>query len=620
MPLVPKRKRSSKEIRDELKKIYVEKDGRMPNLSHMQKQSSSRSTRFLLKLVLALLVISAVAWGGFLLWTQTLFENTDELHVTFEGPDTVKAGETVYYTIAYENIAGTSLEDLTLTLHLPDTFTITQTSPEPTEGERWNLADMTPQSDGKIMIGGMFRSDVKSAQTLQALITYRPSNTHANFQTLENKKVTVDSSVLEIAIEGPQKSLTGDEVTYTLTFQNTGDNTMENAAATILIPEGFEITSAEPAQEASLKGDPLSPPLWKFSTLLSEESQTITLKGQFVSTSEGTQTLTAQALFVNENDAVTIQESQDITTEVMNGALTFHLILNGTTESQTTVLGKNLRGSIDFENTGSETLEGLSFTLTFDVPNGTTPIVWDEADLGGGEKKGAIITWSEETLEELGELSGGEEGVIDFTLPLSDTMDLEIQSDVFTMTLAALVKKSGDLMEDRAIQAPPITITLLSDTLLDAQTRYYLDDETPIGTGSIPPKVGQVSSYGIVWILTNSLHPLESVVISTTLPSHVNWTDQASAEVGTLSYDPVTRVMTWSISSLPTSINQAQAWFGVGFTPTQDDVGTFLKLANPSSLTCTDSAVDLPLSASAGSLTTDLSDDPSVSTTGVVVE
>ncbi len=620
MPLVPKRKRSSKEIRDELKKIYVEKDGRMPNLSHMQKQSSSRSTRFLLKLVLFLLLISVVAWGGFLLWTQTLFENTDELQVSFEGPDTVKAGEIVYYTIAYENIARTSLENLTLTLHLPDTFIITQTSPEPTEGERWNLVDMTPQSDGKIMIGGIFRSDVESTQTLQALITYRPGNTHADFQTLENKKVAVDSSVLEIAIEGPRKALTGDEVTYTIALQNTGDTLTENVAATLLIPEGFEITSAEPAQEISPEGDPLSPPLWKFSELPSKESQTITLKGQFISTAEGTQTLTAQALFLKEDDTTTIQQSQEITTEVVNGALVFHLILNGSAESQTTTLGKNLRGSIDFENTGSETLEGLSFILTLDVPNGTTPIVWNEADLGGGEKEGAIITWSKESLEELEELSGGEKGVIDFTFPLAETMDLKNQSDVFTLTLAASVEKSGDLTENRTIQTSPITITLLSDTFLDAQTRYYLDDETPIGTGSVPPKVGQVSSYGILWILTNSLHPLENVMISTTLPSHVNWTDQASAEVGTLSYDSITRVMTWSVPSLPTSITQAQAWFGVGFTPTQDDVGTFLKLANPSSLTATDSAVDLSLSASAGSLTTDLSDDPSISTTGVVVE
>jgi len=620
MPLVPKRKRSSQEIRSELKKIYVEKDGNMPNLSRMQKQSSSRSTRFLLKLIGVLLFISVVAWGGFFLWTQTIFKNGDDLNVLIDGPDSAKAGETVYYTVVYENIARTSLENLTLTLHLPETFTITQSSPEPTQAERWDLGTMTPTSDGKIMIGGVFRSEVGSSQTLQALVTYRPGNTHADFQTLESKKVTIESSVLETTLSGPATALTGDEVTYTVTLQNTSDSPVSNVATTLLVPEGFEIASAEPVQEMDEEEKPLLPPVWKFSELAPKEPQTITIKGQYIATMEGTQTITAQALFLKEDDTTTIQQSQEVVTEVIQGALVFHFILNGSTESQTTTLGKNLRGSIDFENTSPETMEDLSFVLTVDSEKGLTPIDWTQADLGGGEKQGATITWSRDQLIELAEIEGEGKGVIDFTLPLGTEINLETQSDVFTLTLEATTKKAGETTDDRTVQTSPMTITLLSDTMLNAQTRYYLDDGTPVGTGSIPPNVGEVSSYGVLWTLTNSLHPLENITISTTLPSHVNWTDQAVANVGTITYDPVTRVMTWTIPSLPTSITQTQAWFGVGFTPTSDDVGTFLKLTNPSSLTATDTAVSTPLSTSTGSLTTDLSDDPSVTGTGVVVE
>jgi hypothetical protein len=622
MPFVSKRKRSSKEIRDELKKIYAEKDGRLPDLSHMQKQSSSRLTRFLLKTILVLLVISGIAWGGFFLWTQTWFEQAQEMELSIEGPETVTAGEPVYYTISYTNISRTSLKQVSLVLHAPETFVLTESSPQPSEKDHWDIADMTPQSDGKIIIGGIFRSEMNSSQTLQALMTYRPENTHANFQTIKNKKILVNSSVLDIAVEGPQKILTGDEATYTLTLQNTSDASMEQIGVALLAPEGFEVTDVQPTLSQELEEEIQNPiPFWELPELPSKEPVIFTVKGQFVSTSEGTQTLTAQTFFLNgDDDARDLQDAQDMTTEVINGALTFHLIMNGSAESQTTSLGKTLRGSIDFENTSSETLEGLTFSLALDVPNGTTPIVWNEADLGGGKKSGAIITWSEDEVEELKKLTGSAEGVIDFSLPLSDTMDLATQSDTFTFTLSAQVEKSGDLLEDRVIQTSPITITLLSDTTLTAQTRYYLDDETPVGTGSIPPKTGEVSSLGILWTLTNSLHPLEKVKISTTLPSHVNWTDQGMAEVGTLSYDPVTRIMTWDIPSLPTSITQAQAWFGIGFMPTQEDVGTFLKLINPSSLTATDATMDKTLSASSGSLTTDLSDDPFISATGVVVE
>ena len=609
-----KKKRSSKEIREQLEKIYAQKDGKIPDLTHLDKRQSSKMTNVLLKVIAVLIVLSAAAWIGFFLWTQALFQEGDDLSILIEGPQEVVAGEEVYYTIRYENLKRVDLEQMTLALNLPETFSLTSASPEFEKEFAWNIDTLSSQSDGAIIIGGTFRSEVGTQETLQALFTYRPSNTHSNFQAIETIKVNVEESMLEIALTGPETALSGDEVSYVINVQNTSSEESILAGIQAILPETFQISSTDPelASEDEV--------LWSFDTIASDELVVITINGQYTAEAEGTETIEAKALFLQENDKHTTQAQSDVETEVLAGTLAFHFIMNGSAEGQVVDLGESMRISIDYENTGPETINDLVFTLEIETKDDLySPVDWTNARIGEASRSGRVLTWDGDAVDDFSSLASGESGVLDLTLPLYTYLDPD-EADQFIMYLNVKIGEAGSLSSGRSIDASPISIAINSDLELSATTHYYDDDGTVVGSGALPLEADEQTTFMIFWDLTNSLHDLEDVTVSTILPSHVIWEEDTQADIGTLSYNTVTRMVTWSIDSLPSSITQAEASFELGVSPTTSDVGSFVKLTNEMSLSATDMRTESSITSTSTFLSTDLSSDDFAEESGVVVE
>ncbi|HBK34677.1 hypothetical protein A2239_00720 [Candidatus Uhrbacteria bacterium RIFOXYA2_FULL_40_9] len=605
-----KQKRSSKEIRQQLKTIYAQQDGKIPDLTHLEKRSSSHLTSLLLKIIAVLCVLSAAAWIGFFLWTQAIFQEGDDLSITIEGPGEVIAGEKVYYTIRYENLQRVDLEQMTLVVNLPDTFVLLEASPEYQKEYSWDIGTLPKESDGSLVIGGLFRSEVGTTETLQVLITYRPSNTHSNFQKIQTQYVTVPESILNIALTGPENALSGDSISYVIDVQNTSAQKAEKVGIQLLVPDSFQVTSTEPTLKEDADGI-----FWREEELDGQELSSFTIHGQYTTEAEDSQKITAQTVFLDENDEQTIQAQSEMETEVLAGTLAFHIIINGSTQAQVVDLGETLRISIDYENTGPEALEDLQFSLEIETEDTLySPIDWTNARIENASRSGRVLTWDKTSVEDFVSLEPGKSGVLDLTLPLYTVLDPD-EADQFSLHLRV---DMGEL--DRTIEASPIPFQISSDLELSSQTRYYSESGSPIGSGSLPLSVDQTTKLVLFWNLTNALHDVKTITVSTTLPSTVNWEEHTQADIGTLTYNPVTRMVTWSIDSLPKTIPEASAFFEVGVTPSLTDVGNFIKLTNQTFLSATDTMTQSALTQTINFQSSDLSDDPFSEESGVVVE
>ena len=97
-------------VEEGLLHIYAAPDGEMPDLTKMDIRPRSALRRFLLWTIGLLLIISAVAWGGFFLWTQGVFTSHDTLAASITGPTAWEVGEEATYVITYENPGQTPLE------------------------------------------------------------------------------------------------------------------------------------------------------------------------------------------------------------------------------------------------------------------------------------------------------------------------------------------------------------------------------------------------------------------------------------------------------------------------------------------------------------------------------
>jgi hypothetical protein len=605
-----KKRRSAREIKQELRAIYAGRDGKLPDLTRLSQKKRSPMTAFLMKTIGILFLLSILAWSGFFLFTRGLFDNDETFAVTIETSDTIRVGEETALTIRYENTGDVPISALELKLNLPNSFHPISFLPEPEKELEWNIGSLTSRSDGAITINGIFLSEVPSIQRIQALFTYKPANFSSDFQVIESKSIEMKESTIKLTMTGPEKALAGDPVEYTLNIAHTGKKPVFNLRALLNLPANFVIASASPA--LNVEG-----PFWEIASLEPGKLMEIIVEGSFTSTAFGEIPMMARVGFMDEENFFE-QAKAEMKTDVLGGAVSFHLIFDGSDKDQTVPTGKTLRGSIDFKNPGTEPAEGIGFTLTFSADK-KLPIDWDKADLSDGKRTGNVIRWSKTERPELSKLDPGAEGIIDFTLPLVGTIGSG-ESDALTAALSMDVARVGSITNTRTIDATPIRLFINSNIALSAQARYFAEDGTPFGSGNLPPRVESTTSYRILWDISNSLHALGSVEVSTVLPQDVVWKDVTGKEIGTISYNPTTRQVRWQTSKLPSEIKNAEAWFDVSITPKKTDVGKFMKLTNQTALEAVDLVTKAEVNSTLPVLTTELSNDELASGKGVVEE
>lgn len=615
----PTRREREEALEEGLQAIYgapTEQDAQ--DLAILDRETGNPITRWLLRILLVLCATSALAWGGFFLWNRFAIESAQPLVTSIEGPERVRAGELAVYTIRYKNEQQVPLAALSLHISLPPGFSLDEAIPQPTDadGLSWTLGSLTPGSDGSVELHGRFRSAVPSSETIQARFDYRPANFSSEFQDIATTSVSVDRSPIDIGVTGPDKALPGDEVSYTIELLNTSSQTQQRLELSATLPVAFDVTRTEPPT-----ADP-EQVRWIFDEIATGETKAVTVFGRYTGSGEGTQGFSATVAYQAATGGVRLPLAQAGTeTDLLGGELDVHLVVNGSTQDRDVRLGDKLTVSFDYNNSGREVIDGVYFTLETTGVNGkAAPIEWAGVKgLPAGMTPGPIMNFDEHGIPDITTLVPGASGVVDLTIPLLARIDPTSMADELTLTLTAHISRVGSVESPRAIPLSGIRVTVGSDLRATAQARYYDDEGQPLGSGPLPPQVGETTKYRIVWHAENTLHPLRGFRMTANLPPDVAWTNQTQSD-GTIRFDETTRMVIWDLPEWTANRTVANASFEVAIVPKASDVGGFFKLTNATSVEATDATHDSRISQSIDSLTSELPDDATAKDVGIVTE
>lgn len=592
---LPKQKTPLRDVRKDLRAIYERADGSIPDMSRLSARKKSGLHKFLVRGILLLLVLSAVAWSGFFFFSHGFIQKQDQLSVKIDGPKEVKAGDTVTYVIRYENTGDVPMATLELAASFPPDFHLTSSTPEANDKNVWTIGSLTPKSDGAITVNGTFLAEVPSTEKLQALFTYKPANFNSSFQTIQTLDVNVNDSVLQMTLNGPDQVLPGDEVQYITTVGHTQKDPVKDLRVIPVIPQNFTVSGTDPAFENGQH-------YWNLASLDPNKPKAFSLKGSYTASASGDQTVGANVGFVSDNTYLKQKESS-VVTKMQGGSIAFHLIVNGSSTDQTIDSGKSLHGSIDYTNQAQKSAQDVSFTLALDGV-GTLPIDWAHADLKSGKRSGNQIVWDKASLDKLKLVKPNDSGILDFTLPLLTGTNV---ADHFTMSLTARIGSLGETGGVKSISATPILISINSQVGFRSEARYFTTEGTPVGSGPLPPTVGKTTTYRVYFNITNTLHDLSDVKVTTNIPANVMWTNKSLTDIGTIAYKNDS--ITWTIPKLPKSISQAGAWFDVWIKPTDADIGTAMPLTSSTNFTAKDTSTSQTITKTSDALTTNLSTD-----------
>lgn len=218
-----------------------------------------------------------------------------------------------------------------------------------------------------------------------------------------------------------------------------------------------------------------------------------------------------------------------------------------------------------------------------------------------------------------------DEGTIDFSLKVKEATSVNLNKDRLQIIsqVTAKLAKIGDLAaEDLEITSDKITNNINTDIELKVEGRYFDDDNIAVGTGPLPPVVGQKTSFRIYWYLANSLHEVSDVKITTKLPVGVEWLNKYLVKAGEISYSTKDNEVAWTIKRIPPNkgFTDLNVWFDVGVTPVKQQVRKLLILTDQTSLDATDKVTNSTITKTGKAITSNLEDDPIGGGRGLVID
>jgi uncharacterized repeat protein (TIGR01451 family) len=584
-------------IEDGLKAIYGEEE---VDFSTMER-APSQLTSILLTVIITLIVLAIGAGIAYFVYQKFFDIRQDEfLTLDIYAPETAISGELATIEINYKNSADVALTELEVDARLPRGFEIIAMTPMPDDINElvWLAGTLNGNSDATITIEGLWVAEAPSESPIQALATYRPGNFNSSFTEIETIYVDTLKSTLEMTFDGPTETYPGEEQEYTIHVKNDGTQDMNNILVDVELPDGFYLTSSNPPIDSG------SSPEWRVQTLTPGAEQEIIVLGSFASDVDGFSYFNTSANL--ERDPVNLEQiSIESFVDVLQNDIQLQLVAGGQTGDVSASLNEDLRFTISLENLGEVSMEDIDLLLDFQSQN-PAPIVWSDATLDGGIIHSDGIHLSQDFL------GPGEQILFNLTFPI----DAEIaagETDFFE------VVASADL-GDRNIKSSPISISISTDASFGATVRYYDPAGGVLGSGPIPPEVGETTTYRLFWTIDNQLHALRDIEMTTTLAPGVKWENQFTTDLGILSYDDATGIVSWHISELPLTLPSVEASIALSITPEAGDLGTFVKLISGSNFKAIDAETGDTLSRVTTSLSTDLTEDVFAEDLGAVVE
>lgn len=595
-----------REMEAELHSIYDSADDAKPDMTRLVQVRHSAFKKFLVGLTVFFAVLAAVSWAGVFFFSPTATKFGGEgVTVDVEGPTEVKSGDTVTYAVHYKNAERVALGTASMELRLPKEFKLLSADPAGEENS-WKIGSVAPGKDGLITVKGVVLAPMSKELTLQAILTYRPADFNSEFQKVSTKGMTITDSVLDMQVGGPAKVLPGDKVALTYTYKNNAASDFEHLKVHADYPANFIPEKATPpSADTDLK-------VWDVAKLKAGDTGKITVEGSFASDAEGKTDFKGSIGFLDADEAFQLQKEGTFSTDVIKGDLVTALILNGKSEDQPVRFGDTLRYAITYKNTGTAVLGDVQLSATLDSTPADGLLQWKQlVDKAGGTRSGNTITWTKKQIPSLGRVNPGDQGTLDFEIPFAATPPAGVKDGVYQVasSVQAVIATIDETDAGRTAKSSPVVAKAVSDTALTAQLRYFNTDGIPVGSGPLPPKVDEATTYRAVIEVDNSLHELQDLKLTAKLPSNVRFTGVSNVDAGDLRFDAANSKMVWTLNWLPTNIKKLNITFDVAITPGDDQRGKFPTVVDGIIFEATDKSNGFPMLLSASPLSTSTDGD-----------
>ena len=603
------------EIDDNLSEIYRDKEGELVDVSHVHSQKDSVFVK-VIKNLFVLAVLACLGYGFyFYLFHQS--SNITSVDLAISAPEQVKAGEDFNYTVHYKNNSKFALNSLRLELKYPENFIVSNVSGGNIETmatstqNYFSLPALPIGGEVNVVVSGKLINKKDSANLFGASLSYEPGTFSSEFKKEAAVSVMVNDLGFDLDYEYANAALVGEDSQVDLVFSNVKNTFLNDFEISFSFPENISLTNISAASSTNATSSKLSVTktsslVWQVSGLApSSETYHLPVHYQITKKVDDNQEIIIRLNKKDSNGKSYVFAEKTIQLNVMNSSLNLTLILNGSKNDGTSNFGDTLNYSLVYANKSDSQLKDVVIMAALK----SDFLDWSNFKSNPKGAQGEnTITWTKEQIPGLAVLAPGEEGTIDFSIPVRpyNTSDLGKSFTVTSYAQFNINNRQGGLNDSKSNN---IITKINSDLNLTEKVLYFDENNVPVGSGPLPPKVNQKTSLKVYWKIENNLHELTNTRVVTKLPDYVSFDGKNNVSTGELNFDSATHSVVWNIGTLPVSTYQAQANFNISVTPSESQRNSFLVLLKDSTVSANDSDTASLIEKKGNSKTTKLEDD-----------
>jgi len=474
-------------------------------------------------LILTIIILMlAVGVAGFWYWQRNPYSK-DVLRLEILGPSEIAMAEEIEYTIRYKNNGNVRLEEPRLVFEFPE-HTLLE------EGvfrrqEITDLEDIYPGEERTFTFRGRLIGRESEVKTARAWLHYRPKNLNATYESATTLVTRVTGVPLTFDFDLPSKVGSGREFQFAINYFSNADYPLSDLSVRVDYPNGFEFIDSTPHS--------LGKNEWDLPFLNKTDGGRIEIEGRVTGEVRDQKLFRAELGIWQQGEFVALKEINRGVEITEPGLFVFQL-LNGEREY---VAEPNdlLHYEIFFRNIGSEPF--INLFLVAKLEGNVLDFGSLKVDKGQINQSDGSIVWDWRDVDTLRFLEKGEEGKVEFWVDLKKNWEPARREENIMVKNSILISETKHAFE-----------TKMNSQLVVEQKGYY-QDEVFGNTGPIPPKVGDTTTYTIMWRAENHHNDVKNVTVRAVLPPYVHLTGKIfpESESSQFAFDNQSREIVWRI-------------------------------------------------------------------------
>lgn len=569
------------------------------------------------KILLGIFLTLAVTAGALFLFLY-FGSRPQEVSLRIEAREEIESGETLTISIPYKNISRAPLREVELTIILPPGTRIKEGGTEYEAPLRIpkSISDLAPGEERLEELTVRMFGREKEEGRVDVELGYRPENVGARFTADASKMFRIVRVPLGITWEIPDTLAQGQDVDLLVRYSSNSRDTFSDLALRLDFPPGFTFKEASPKQSDT--------GIWNIGNLRAGGSGVVTIRGT-VTGDEGEIKTFRGGIGVYHYDSKSWTPYYDSFYETKI-AVTPLFVRGQLERSQETAVnpGDQLRFTIHYQNNTLFPLKDVSVRTQIDG----AILELKTMTIGQGgvfDFPTRSIVWGPANFEGLREVPPGGAGDLSFSLFTKETPIVKSTADrELVIRLTSHIEASGipqDLIGTDLTHDDSAEFKVNSKVIFDGKALYT--SSALKNSGPVPPRVGQKTTYAVLWEIRNFTNDLKNAEVTATLPPNVKWEGVFVPTDAQISYNESSGEIRWKIGTIRSGRGVLEpaltAAFRVAVIPSEVDLGNVITLVNHSTLSAEDGFTGSAIEKTLPAFTTYIPDDPVYGESGRVL-